>query len=159
MKQLLSVAAGAALLVLAAAPHARAQSGSYTASCRNIASLGNGAISAECADGSGHFRSSTLAAGQCKGDIGNQNGLLACNGAVAQGGPYVPDNNDRNSGRGSSNGGRGNGYGDNGYGNGGNGYGGNGYGGNGRQNNGGGGRYGNDNGYGNGGGYGGSYPR
>jgi hypothetical protein len=146
MKQLL--AAGAALLVLAAAPHALAQSGSYTASCRNIANLGNGAISAECADGSGHFRSSTLAAGQCKGDIGNQNGLLACNGAVSQAGPYVPDNNGKSSGRGSSYGNRGNG--------------GNGYGNNGYQNNGnGGGRYGNDNGYGNGngGGYGGSYPR
>jgi hypothetical protein len=44
-------------------------------------------------DSAGRYRSSTLAAGQCHGDIGNQNGMLACNGAVAQGGAYVPDNN------------------------------------------------------------------
>jgi hypothetical protein len=71
-----------------------AQGGSYQASCRNVASLGNGFISAECADGSGRYRSSTLQASACQGDIGNQNGILACNGAVAQAGAYVPGQND-----------------------------------------------------------------
>lgn len=83
---------------------ASAQSGSFTASCRNVSNLGNGTISAECADGSGRYRSSTIQSSACKGDIGNQNGMLACNGAVAQGGAFIPDSNNNNRGRGNSNG-------------------------------------------------------
>lgn len=75
-----------------------AQGGSYQGSCRNVTSLGNGVISAECADGSGRYRSTTIQASACQGDIGNQNGMLACNGAVGQGGAYVPDNSGRNNG-------------------------------------------------------------
>lgn len=79
-----------------------AQGGSYQGSCRNVTSLGNGVISAECADSSGRYRSTTIQASACQGDIGNQNGMLACNGAVGQGGAYVPDNS-RNSNRSSNN--------------------------------------------------------
>jgi|GEM_PF-3000455 len=111
-------AAGAALSasVLFAAASASAQSGSFQGSCRNVTALGGGAISAECLDGGGRYRSSTLAAGQCQGDIGNQNGMLACNGATASGGAYVPDppknrNRDRSNDDEFFTGGRGGGYG------------------------------------------------
>lgn len=90
-----ALAAASTLAGASVSTQAFAQGGSYTSSCRNVVSLGNGAISAECADGSGRFRSTTIQANQCQGDIGNQNGMLACNGAVASGGQYVPDNNDR----------------------------------------------------------------
>lgn len=75
---------------------ALAQGGSYQGSCRNVANLGNGVISAECADGAGRYRSTTIQASACQGDIGNQNGILACNGAQGQGGAYVPDNSRNN---------------------------------------------------------------
>ena len=78
-----------------AATSASAQTGSYAASCRNMTSLGNGVMSAECSDGQGRFRSSTIQASACVGDIGNQGGLLVCNGAVAQGGAYVQDRTPR----------------------------------------------------------------
>ncbi len=106
MRILLATALAAASTLAGASisTSAFAQGGSYTASCRNVTSLGNGAISAECADGSGRFRSTTIQANQCQGDIGNQNGMLACNGAVASGGQYIPDNNNnRRDNRGGSN--------------------------------------------------------
>lgn len=98
-----ALAAASTLAGASVSTQAFAQGGSYTASCRNVTSLGNGAISAECADGSGRFRSTTIQANQCRGDIGNQNGMLACNGAVASGGQYVPDGNDGRRDRGRNN--------------------------------------------------------
>jgi hypothetical protein len=64
--------------------------GSYTQSCRNIVSLDGGVISAECADAKGQFDISYIKAADCKGDIGNQNGLLICNGAIASTTPPAP---------------------------------------------------------------------
>jgi hypothetical protein len=64
--------------------------GSYIQSCRNIVSLDGGFITAECADARGQFDVSYIKAADCKGDIGNQNGLLVCNGAVATTTPPVP---------------------------------------------------------------------
>jgi hypothetical protein len=57
--------------------------GTYVKSCRNIISLDGGFITAECADTQGRFDVSYIKAAACKGDIGNNNGLLVCNGAVA----------------------------------------------------------------------------
>ena len=57
--------------------------GSYAQSCRSIVTLDGGFISAECADEKGKFVTTYLQAAACKGDIGNNNGALVCNGAVA----------------------------------------------------------------------------
>jgi hypothetical protein len=57
--------------------------GSYAQSCRSITTLDGGYISAECADEKGRFVTSFLQAAACKGDIGNNNGMLNCSGAVA----------------------------------------------------------------------------
>ncbi len=57
--------------------------GSYAKSCRSITTLEAGYISAECADAKGKFVTTYLAAAACHGDIGNNNGVLVCNGAVA----------------------------------------------------------------------------
>lgn len=57
--------------------------GSYAQSCRAITTLDGGYISAECANENGAFDTSYLQATACHGDIGNNNGTLVCNGAVA----------------------------------------------------------------------------
>ncbi len=57
--------------------------GSYAQSCRNITTLDGGFISAECADEKGKFVTTYLQAAACHGDIGNNNGVLVCGGAVA----------------------------------------------------------------------------
>jgi hypothetical protein len=71
-------------------PRPPAFAGSYVQSCRNITSLDGGFITAECADTQGHFDVSYIKAAACKGDIGNQNGMLTCNGAVATTTPPPP---------------------------------------------------------------------
>jgi hypothetical protein len=57
--------------------------GSYAQSCRNITTLDGGYISAECANEKGKFDTTYLQAAACHGDLGNNNGTLVCNGAVA----------------------------------------------------------------------------
>jgi hypothetical protein len=57
--------------------------GSYAQSCRAITTLASGFISAECANTKGHFDLTYLQAAACHGDIGNNDGTLVCNGAVA----------------------------------------------------------------------------
>jgi hypothetical protein len=64
--------------------------GSYAQSCRNISTLAGGYISAECADALGQFDLSYIQAAACQGDIGNKDGLLVCNGAVATTTPPPP---------------------------------------------------------------------
>jgi hypothetical protein len=56
--------------------------GSYALTCRNIAILPGGYLSADCADAQGRYSLSYLRAGLCKGDISNMNGLLTCAGAT-----------------------------------------------------------------------------
>jgi hypothetical protein len=84
---LASAAAATVLSGLGAGGTAFAQSGSYQQSCRNARSS-NGTLTAECAGTDGRYHSTTLAYGQCRGDIANRNGTLSCNGAagVQQGG-------------------------------------------------------------------------
>lgn len=97
---LLATAAAALVGGLGFSVPASAQSGSYQSSCRNVQSNG-GTLTAECSDGRGSFRSSSINASQCRGDIGNNAGMLSCNGANAVGGSVVSDNNNNN--RGSNN--------------------------------------------------------
>ena len=51
--------------------------GSFGRTCRNIRISGP-ALTADCRDASGHFRTSSVAYDQCRGDIANNNGLLFC---------------------------------------------------------------------------------
>jgi hypothetical protein len=102
---LLATAAATLLSSLALAVPASAQQGSYQASCRNTSNNG-GMLTAECGDGRGGFRTTTINASQCRGDISNNGGTLVCNGATATGGQNVAQTN--NNGRGNDNYGRGN---------------------------------------------------
>ena len=90
MRSLLLASAAAATVAIGwgiAAP-AFAQAGSYQKSCRNYNSA-NSVLTGECSDAQGRYHSSTLNIAQCRGDISNQNGMLACNGAQASGGQLV----------------------------------------------------------------------
>jgi hypothetical protein len=86
-----AVAAGFAT-GLGAGGHASAQTGSFSQSCRNVRSS-NGMLTADCADSGGRFRTSTLPFAKCHGDIGNNNGMLVCNGATATGGQVAGGGN------------------------------------------------------------------
>jgi hypothetical protein len=88
---LASAAAATALAGLGFSAPAFAQPGSYGGSCRNTHSA-NGVLTAECADGQGRYHMSSIPFGQCRGDIGNNNGTLTCSGAIATGGQIVGDN-------------------------------------------------------------------
>jgi hypothetical protein len=101
MRNILLASATAATLltgVSISAP-AFAQAGSFQGSCRNTSSS-NGMLTAECADGQGRFHFNSIPYTQCKGDIGNNNGTLVCNGATASGGQIVGGNNGGNNGGG-----------------------------------------------------------
>jgi hypothetical protein len=91
---LASAAAATALAGLGVSAPAFAQAGSYGGSCRNTQSA-NGVLTAECADGQGRYHTSSIPFGQCRGDIGNNNGMLTCNGAVATGGQIVGGGDNR----------------------------------------------------------------
>jgi hypothetical protein len=75
----LSTCAIAASLLSIATLTASAQPvrGSYESTCRNIRISGP-ALTADCRDASGHYRTSSVAYDQCRGDIANNNGLLFC---------------------------------------------------------------------------------
>ena len=65
-------------------------SGSFTSSCRDVQSLDNGYISAQCRTDGG-WRWSTIRASDCRGDITSRDGVLSCYGATARTGPLYPD--------------------------------------------------------------------
>ena len=92
MRNLILASAAAATVAtgigLSFSTPAFAQAGSYQRTCRSYNNTG-GVLTAECADAQGRFHSSTLATGQCRGDISNQNGMLACPGGQASGGQVV----------------------------------------------------------------------
>jgi hypothetical protein len=102
---LASAAAATVFAGLGLSSAAFAQSGSYTGSCRNTQSS-NGVLTAECADSGGRYHISSIAAGQCRGDIGNNNGMLVCNGATATGGALVNNGGNYNGGNNNRNGNR-----------------------------------------------------
>jgi hypothetical protein len=56
--------------------------GSYAKSCRDVTTVENGYLKAECAGVDG-FVPTKIQASLCQGDIGNNNGVLVCNGATA----------------------------------------------------------------------------
>lgn len=94
MRNLFLASATAATLLsgMSFSAPAFAQAGSFQGSCRNTNSS-NGMLTAECADGQGRYHFSSIPFTQCRGDIGNNNGMLVCNGATASGGQIVGGNN------------------------------------------------------------------
>ena len=90
MRKLILASAAAATMVagLGVASAALAQAGSYQRSCRNPQNV-NGTLTAECADAQGQFHSTSINAGQCRGDIANANGALTCPGAQGSAGPVI----------------------------------------------------------------------
>ena len=66
----------------APASAAKLPSGSYRQSCSNIrvkdASSGSATLKADCRDSKGRYRSSSLRYKQCRADIANIDGQLAC---------------------------------------------------------------------------------
>jgi hypothetical protein len=91
---LLASAAASLLTGLAAVREASAEpsSGSYQTNCQHPRIV-NGVLSAECLDKDRRLRLSSLLYHKCNGDIRNENGLLACNGAIASGGTLVQSDN------------------------------------------------------------------
>jgi len=93
MTRLLTLAALTAGLFAASAPSAQAQYRSATASlggsCQNIQTLQTGYVTAECRDDQGRYRWSSIYAPQCRSDLTNRNGVLACQGVTANAGGYV----------------------------------------------------------------------
>lgn len=96
-RTLTALAAGA--LALSAAGTASAQSG-YTpygsqsrpvpSSCRNVETMANGYVSAECQT-QGGWRWSAIRSVDCRSDLTNRGGVLSCSGATATTGPLYPD--------------------------------------------------------------------
>ena len=69
-------------LAMSAAPASAQPSGSYQRSCEDIRYSG-GQLTATCGGLGGGARTTVINAGQCRGDIGNNNGVLSCAGATA----------------------------------------------------------------------------
>jgi hypothetical protein len=69
-----------AATMVPALPAEAAPGGSYTQSCTGVRDDGRGRMSAQCRDTRGRYRSTTLDYSGCRGDIGNNNGQLICNG-------------------------------------------------------------------------------
>lgn len=93
MTRLLTLAAMTAGLFAASAPGAQAQYRSPTASlgasCQNIQTLQTGYVTAECRDDQGRYRWSSIYAPQCRSDLMNRSGVLACQGVTGNAGGYV----------------------------------------------------------------------
>lgn len=82
-KPLLLVAVLTGLPLAVSAGSAQAQpAGSYRRSCEDIRYSG-GQLTATCGGVGGGARTTTINASQCRGDIGNNNGVLSCAGATA----------------------------------------------------------------------------
>lgn len=96
IKTLTALAAGAFALSAAGAVSAQTPYSSYQsstnmpASCRNVQSLDNGYVSAEC-QADGGWRWSSLRPVDCRSSISNRDGVLTCTGARATVGPLYPD--------------------------------------------------------------------
>ena len=65
--------------------------GTYAQSCRGWTRMEGAVLSAECANTLGDYVLSYIQAGKCKGDIGNNNGMLACSGATGSLTPPPPE--------------------------------------------------------------------
>jgi hypothetical protein len=61
----------------------RPPGGSFNQSCNGVRTEG-GRLYAQCTDTRGDRRSTSIEFGQCRGDISNRNGLLACDGALGR---------------------------------------------------------------------------
>ena len=89
---LAAIAAGA--FALSNVP-VQAQSGrmspaqSLGGSCRAVTTLDSGYVTAECRDGQGRYRWSSVYYPQCRTSLANRDGMLYCAGARTNGGAYV----------------------------------------------------------------------
>lgn len=81
---LMAVTAVPTLPALAAPP------GTYARTCRGVRDIGPGMMAAECRTVNGNFRFSSLDFRGCRGDIGNNNGILMCDGGRPGPGPGGP---------------------------------------------------------------------
>ena len=73
----------AALAGAAVTPASASQpTGSFQASCRGV-QVSGGVLTADCRDRRGNYHVSSIPYPRCRGDIGNNDGLLICNGAEA----------------------------------------------------------------------------
>ena len=75
---LTAVATAAALSTLNPAPVAAQPAGSYLQSCSNVHFGRSGRLVADCADRRGRITRSSIDHRACRGDIWNNNGVLAC---------------------------------------------------------------------------------
>lgn len=93
MPRILTLAALTAGLVAVSSPGAHAQyrspAASLGGSCQNVQTLQTGYITAECRDDQGRYRWSSIYAPQCRSELMNRNGVLACQGATGNAGGYV----------------------------------------------------------------------
>ncbi|MCG9916911.1 MAG: hypothetical protein MH112_11230 [Phenylobacterium sp.] len=93
MTRFLTLAALTAGLLAASAPGAQAQyrspAASLGGSCQTIQTLQTGYVTAECRDDQGRYRWSSIYAPQCRSELINRNGVLACQGATGNAGGYV----------------------------------------------------------------------
>jgi len=69
---------GIAALLSAGARAQTLPAGSYQDTCRNIRVPAPGSLAADCRDARGTWKPSALAFSSCRGDIANNNGVLAC---------------------------------------------------------------------------------
>ncbi|MDP3488801.1 MAG: hypothetical protein Q8R71_01575 [Phenylobacterium sp.] len=93
MTRLLTLAALTAGLFAASAPGAQAQyrspAASLGGSCQNIQTMQTGYVTAECRDDQGRYRWSSIYYPQCRSELMNRSGVLACQGATGNAGGYV----------------------------------------------------------------------
>mgnify|MGYP003637380404 CR=1 FL=1 len=66
------------------------QSRQVPSSCRNVETMANGYVSAECQT-QGGWRWSAIRTLDCRSDLSNRGGVLSCTGATATTGPLYPD--------------------------------------------------------------------
>ena len=88
-KALLAIGALAALPLSAHAQYRRPPSESLSGGCSNVQTLQNGYVTAECRDIRNQMRWSSIYYPQCRSELSNENGMLACRGATASGGNVV----------------------------------------------------------------------
>ncbi len=92
---LAAVAVGALSLSGASAqaqPGRMSPAQSLGGSCRDVQSLNSGYVTGVCRDNQGRERWSSVYYPQCRSEISNRDGMIACAGAPTNGGQYVQDN-------------------------------------------------------------------
>lgn len=84
---LMTAATMMAAATVPALPAQAAPGGSYMQSCNQVRDDGRGQMSAQCRGVGGRYHFTTLDYRGCRGDIGNNDGQLICNGGRPGNGP------------------------------------------------------------------------